>query len=168
MKAISLWQPYASLVGIKEIETRSWYTKYRGPLAIHATAHTPGGYRAYAFYEPFKEAFIKMGLLNRKSKDRSIELPEGAIVYTCKMVECTLIKTDGLYKVPDGMPVMGPKSFTEFYAPLPSEPERSFGDYTPGRFAWTLKDIKRLPKPIPVRGHQGLWEWEPPEGVILP
>jgi hypothetical protein len=38
MKALSLWQPWATLVsiGAKRIETRSWPTKYRGPLAIHA------------------------------------------------------------------------------------------------------------------------------------
>ena len=38
MKAISLWQPWASLMayGFKTIETRSWATLYRGPLLIHA------------------------------------------------------------------------------------------------------------------------------------
>ena len=38
MKAISLWQPWASLMahGMKTIETRDWYTFYRGPLIIHA------------------------------------------------------------------------------------------------------------------------------------
>ncbi|TRU31740.1 MAG: ASCH domain-containing protein [Microcystis aeruginosa Ma_QC_B_20070730_S2] len=38
MKAISLWQPWASLVanGLKLYETRGWPTKYRGVLAIHA------------------------------------------------------------------------------------------------------------------------------------
>ena len=38
MKALSLWQPWASLVAlrVKTIETRSWSTSYRGPLAIHA------------------------------------------------------------------------------------------------------------------------------------
>lgn len=38
MKALSLWQPWASaiFVGLKEYETRSWKTKYRGPLLIHA------------------------------------------------------------------------------------------------------------------------------------
>lgn len=36
--ALTLWQPWAWLVAeeIKEFETRSWATKYRGPLAIHA------------------------------------------------------------------------------------------------------------------------------------
>ena len=38
MRAISLWQPWASLIadGYKQVETRSWSTGYRGPLAIHA------------------------------------------------------------------------------------------------------------------------------------
>ena len=37
--ALSLTQPWASLVidGRKHVETRSWKTRYRGPLAIHAT-----------------------------------------------------------------------------------------------------------------------------------
>lgn len=39
MKALSLWQPFASLIADrrKTIETRSWEMLYRGPLAIHAT-----------------------------------------------------------------------------------------------------------------------------------
>jgi hypothetical protein len=38
MKTLSLWQPWASLMAyeFKRIETRSWATKYRGPLLIHA------------------------------------------------------------------------------------------------------------------------------------
>lgn len=38
MRALSLWQPWASLIadGRKKIETRHWPMHYRGPLAIHA------------------------------------------------------------------------------------------------------------------------------------
>jgi hypothetical protein len=38
VKAITLQQPWASLIalGAKSVETRSWSTAYRGPLAIHA------------------------------------------------------------------------------------------------------------------------------------
>jgi hypothetical protein len=38
VKAISLWQPWASLIarGVKRHETRHWSTPYRGPIAIHA------------------------------------------------------------------------------------------------------------------------------------
>lgn len=54
------------------------------------------------------------------------------------------------------------------YQRLPDEPELSFGDYSPGRFAWLLADIRPLSQPIPARGAQGLWDWQVPEGVVLP
>jgi len=39
IRGLSLTQPWASLIaiGVKKIETRSWRTHYRGPLAIHAS-----------------------------------------------------------------------------------------------------------------------------------
>lgn len=39
MKALTIWQPYAQAIaaGLKKYETRSWATRYRGPLAIHAS-----------------------------------------------------------------------------------------------------------------------------------
>ena len=38
MKAITVCEPYASYIadGVKQFETRSWATKYRGSLLIHA------------------------------------------------------------------------------------------------------------------------------------
>jgi hypothetical protein len=52
MKAITLHQPWATLVAIeqKKIETRSWPTSYRGPLAIHAAKTMPD----------YKEAWINL------------------------------------------------------------------------------------------------------------
>ncbi len=39
MKALTIWQPYAAAIkqGLKTYETRSWPTKYRGPIVIHAS-----------------------------------------------------------------------------------------------------------------------------------
>lgn len=39
MKALTLWDPWASLIALelKRYETRSWATRYRGPLAIHSS-----------------------------------------------------------------------------------------------------------------------------------
>jgi ASCH domain len=39
VKALAIRQPYAALVvaGIKDVENRSWRTRYRGPLLIHAS-----------------------------------------------------------------------------------------------------------------------------------
>lgn len=50
MKAISLWQPWASAIalGHKRIETRHWSTSYRGPIAIHAAKRWTRDERDYA------------------------------------------------------------------------------------------------------------------------
>ena len=45
--------------------------------------------------------------------------------------------------------------------------ERAFGDYSPGRFAWRLWDVQRLPRPVAARGYQRLWNWNP-GGPITP
>ena len=39
MKVLSIKEPWASLImnGTKRIETRSWKTKYRGEIYIHAS-----------------------------------------------------------------------------------------------------------------------------------
>ena len=43
MRALSLMQPWASalFLGLKHYETRSWPTRYRGPLLIHAAKGFP-------------------------------------------------------------------------------------------------------------------------------
>jgi hypothetical protein len=55
MKALSLWQPWATLIALKkkQIETRSWRTTYRGPLAIHAAKSYPQEARDLCSTEPF-------------------------------------------------------------------------------------------------------------------
>lgn len=42
--------------------------------------------------------------------------------------------------------------------------EEPWGDYTPGRWAWLLTDVRRLEAPIPVRGAQGVWR--PDEDLV--
>lgn len=49
---------------------------------------------------------------------------------------------------------------------VPAEPERSFGDYTPGRFAWFLHNVRQLPEPVDAKGALGLWEWKANRGPI--
>jgi hypothetical protein len=62
MKALSLIQPWASLIvlGEKRIETRSWPTRHRGHLAIHANKNLPddrrrlcNGHRRFVKAQPW-------------------------------------------------------------------------------------------------------------------
>lgn len=45
MKALTIWQPYAQAfaAGLKKYETRSWPTRYRGPIAVHASVRKMNG-----------------------------------------------------------------------------------------------------------------------------
>lgn len=173
MKAISLTQPWATLIaiGAKAIETRSWRTEYRGPLAIHAAKGLGpvGGQRGLqglCSTEPFcsvLNAAMKAWDTPPKSLREMVErpfMPLGAIVAVCDLISCE--ETD-----PDGWPGPGRYSFGNrsnsdcrfvLEWPVP-EPERSFGDYSPGRFMWLLANVRPLPKPIPAKGALGLWEW---------
>ncbi len=40
MKCLTVWQPWAELIvmGVKDVENRSWPTRHRGPILIHAAA----------------------------------------------------------------------------------------------------------------------------------
>lgn len=54
MKALSLTQPWASLIidGRKKIETRSWPVNYRGEFAIHAARSVDREACAHFGYDP--------------------------------------------------------------------------------------------------------------------
>ncbi|OPZ65919.1 MAG: ASCH domain protein [Firmicutes bacterium ADurb.Bin506] len=140
MKAITLWQPWATLIacGAKHYETRSWPTSYRGPIAIHAaTKPAPKTFSTIIPYETSKAMFEHLMPLGIYFP---ADLPHGAIVATAELVNC----------VPTGR------------KPGPGFQERQFGDWTPGRYAWELANVKMLPKPIPAKGAQGLWDWNGP------
>ena len=68
IRGLSLWQPYANFCrdGKKRYETRSWYTSYIGPLAIHASKN--------------RTETLRSGL--------ETEGPFGAIVAVGRLVAC--------------------------------------------------------------------------------
>ncbi len=149
---ITLYNPHAMLVALNEKgnETRGWYTKYRGPLAIHAGAYR--GWKDLISQEPFKSVLAKHGYVNWK------DLPFGAVVAICNLVDCQKIvfRDYTFAKLENGTYV--------------KDNERAFGDYAPGRYAWILKDIHPLKTPIQVKGRQGIWnfDYEPYQIAIDP
>jgi len=155
MKALTLTQPWASLVavGAKRIETRSWRTSYRGPLAIHAAKGFPGEAKRFCESKIVQEALgwqyePNWNLTAVKSKSIHV----GCVIAICDLVDCKEILKD--------MPPCLPTFYQNRYMVAPAAPELYFGDYTPGRYGWLLENIKVLPEPIPAKGALSLWEWE--------
>jgi len=138
MKALSLTQPWASLVqiGAKKVETRSWYTSYRGPLVIHAAKGYPAWARATAAEPAFADA-----LGCNCDPDN---LPRGAGLCVVNLIAC--VKTTELHK----LDAIGFRL---------SVNEITFGDYGDRRYAWALEHEHDFVQPIPAKGALGLWQW---------
>ncbi len=132
MYAISLLQPWASLVimGAKKIETRSWSTRHRGCILIHASQGKAG--EIFAEDPPFKKYIQDFKAL-----------PFGAIIGS--------VTIDKILRVEDfDMPDAAMEALTM--------EEKAFGDYTTGRYGWVLTDPVPFKNPIPARGMPGLWK----------
>jgi activating signal cointegrator 1 len=162
-KVLTLTQPWASLIacGAKQVETRSWKTDYRGPILIHAAqgfpaeakeyARTPEVSRLLGLPHPdlgedpnLSEVTRTLGLpYPQRLRDPTILLPRGEIVATATLTD--ILSTDSV--------LIG----------LLSDQEISFGDYTTGRWAWYLSDVRPVDPPVPAKGRLGLWEMPWPD-----
>lgn len=147
MRVLTLTQPWATLIaiGAKQWETRSWQMPYRGPLAIHAAKELAGMTRKQFHYlcttPPFAAVLQQAGYA-AADVVLSQHLPRGVILATCTLVD--IVPTDAL---PPG--TIGAQ-------------EEAFGDYSSGRFAWRLANVRLLAEPIPARGALGLWTFNHP------
>lgn len=169
MKALTIWQPWASLVacGVKKYETRSWSTKYRGPIAIHSALKPFPECWQWSVSEKAKEVILRRMGLSENFEHEKI-FPPGCVIATARLVDVWRIVhypgTD--IEVARSNPIGAESMTNDKHAPdfgnfiVPTNDEIAIGDWTPGRYAWELDDIELLPLPIPAKGRQGLWNWE--------
>lgn len=149
MKAITIWQPYASLVAenFKKIETRGWQTHYRGKLAIHAAKKT------------FKEADFLDNLLELQSAANQKPDEAQAVIdwyhRNCK----SGLQTGAIIAVGHLEAVIPTEDLTDEGLLCPVE--YALGGYGPERFGWCLSNIKKLENPVITNGKQGIWNVSP-------
>lgn len=142
VQAISLWQPYASLIAakVKRFETRSWRAPGRlvgQRIAIHAAARRPTAAELDALGGIVAE--VLGGYWQRR-------IPYGAVVCTAAIAGC--------YQVTRWN---GPAPILEHIGEIRDD---GFGDYTPGRYCWELTDVDVCDPPVPAKGAQGFWNWD--------
>lgn len=136
MKAITICQPYAELIacGEKRVENRTWPTRHRGQIYIHA-----GKNRQWLDTE-----FTKDGYEIDRPTGIYLEMMDfGALIATANLIDCLPID-----------PVMR-GAYDEQYPWLRAHKHAS------GPWCWVLDYVRRLPQPIPYRGAQGLFDAEP-------
>jgi activating signal cointegrator 1 len=158
MKVLSLWQPYATAISLslKTIETRSFSTNYRGPLAIQATKHSPVESLELSVEDPvIRRALLEKCLRFREAFAQGIPrpwriFPAGALLCVTELIDCC--------------PTFSSRANVAVFSRHPKRlnpQELAFGNYVPGRYGWVLDKIQPLPSPIPYSGHQGLRDLDP-------
>ncbi len=142
MRVISLWEPWSTLVAIwaKRFETRSWDTFNRGVLAIHAAKRFGSDQKAMCSREPFKTALAREGI----DHWRKLVPTLGHVLAITILTNCQEVGKD----------IVSLEEYTN--------EDLAFGDWSEGRFIWTLEDVVRLVTPVPAKGAQGFWVWQPP------
>lgn len=188
VKVLNMYQPWASLVaiGAKEYETRSWACRYQGPLAIYATKHVEAGdmtwvddcdslahaHLARHFPSPLGAYGRDDGPEHRLSR----QLPFGKIVAMTYLEGCAAIPAPGPLRMDNRIGLTWtvnrpgqPPLFAHVQVDEDSD-EVAFGDWSPFRFAWSLRNVVGLHTPIAARPtNQGMWDWEidPDLAVLL-
>lgn len=174
MKAISLWQPWASLIacGDKPFETRHWPPPREligQRIGIHAAKkvdreavglvedliygqHHAGGFeladRLAKTFDRCPDAL--MGVFGNAA------MPAGAVVCTVLLIgayQCGEPIKDGLVKIARR------REMPEIAHIDPGGiPTDDFGDYAPGRWAWRVTDVQIVNPPAAVIGRQGFFD----------
>ena len=175
MKVISLWQPWASLIacGAKPYETRDWAPPAAligQTIAIHAAKKVDKDAAAMATDIMYGQFDNHGGLAERleaswggdecadelMGKFGDTVMPVGCVVCTARLdaafqlgdraEDTAFPAAQTLHRITSRqMPVC----FTIRYD--------DFGDYSPGRWAWLLRDVRPLIPPPPVKGAQGFF-----------
>jgi hypothetical protein len=140
MKAITIWQPYATLImlGLKQYETRCWGTSYRGPLILHAAKRWDEDRERDCdrVAELLREQTFTAGSLGDE-KLRLFYTPMGETLGKA----LGIVDLQACSQMHDGG----------------SDFENQVGSFGPGRFGWKCASPKLFEDPISHQGKQGLW-----------
>lgn len=154
IRGFSLLQPWASGMefGAKTVETRDWSTKYRGWLAIAASARFAPEDRDMIEAQVFRDVL-------RPHYPTWKDYPLGhilAVVHLDDVVptERFIVRDDTRIVVRE---TIGQHAGKVIIGPV----EHAFGNYDPKRYGWITSHLKRLPRPVKCTGALGLWQIPP-------
>ena len=166
MKAISLWQPWATLIAIKakQIETRSWHPgegMIGKRIAIHAAKRWTQEEADTCSFDPFCKVLREHYGFHPDDPHCSFRdnLPFGMVIATARLEVCVPTEMTRLTPrdwLPVGYQVV--KNEHERICRVDISPQESeFGNYAANRWAWLLSDIHALANPFPFKGAQGFF-----------
>lgn len=158
MKALSLMQPWATLVAIgeKQFETRSRNWTYRGDFLIHASKKMNDEAKRLARTDLVKNICSTAGIEELQlGKIIGIATIEGS--YETQLADDFFFEQPNLY--PTGK--LSQKAI-EIEWDINVKREKALGDYSPGRYFYELHSAKMFKHFVPVNGSVILgWDFDP-------
>jgi hypothetical protein len=151
MKALTVWQPWASLImiGAKPFEFRGWDFAKREPALVDATIVLHAGARPVRANE-IEDLWQRLGteddttgLVAEKAREL---LTRVRAAYKNRLLPLAA----GLGTVRLGRP----RNAGTIFGRTMADSDRGAFNY-----AWPLTDIAPFAAPIPMRGAQGFWHW---------
>ncbi|GIO40104.1 hypothetical protein J41TS12_49650 [Paenibacillus antibioticophila] len=149
MKAITIKQPWATLIAVEEkkFETRSWPTRYRGQIAIHAGKQVD---KAACMSEKVRSVLANHGYGSPE------DLPTGAVIAVGELTACYQIQS---FSEGERDVILAHNDKFVHLSVERDALEICFGDYSEGRYAWEIRGLNKLTLPAPCQGKLGLWSW---------
>lgn len=166
MKALTIWQPWASLImmGAKPFEFRGWKppsSLIGQRIAIHAGARPVKVFEVRALLasmrgdsrdtNPCLHAEIAIPILERV--DAAFEKSPDTLFGTREQLTLPLSCVLGTAIL--GRPITGDRAAQQFGYDAGNDSDRE-GTFN---WAWPLTDIEHFEPPVNVRGAQGLWDF---------
>lgn len=161
-RVLSIRQPYASLIlaGRKWCENRTWQTRHRGPLLIHASQTID------------RDAVEDLADELTAASLTADTLPTGAIIGVAWLADCRteleiyrcFHDPDDPDSTPENVPADSRLMRMAMFRQLAAVPESA--DYVCGPECWIFSQYHQFADPIPAAGKLNLWRYDLPDGMI--
>ena len=135
MKVITIKQPFATLIaeGLKEYEFRTWKTKYRGDILIHAGKGVD------------KKAMKRFEHLN-------LEYPTGCIIAKATITDCIYVDDQFANGLAQKDPLV-------YYGIIHKKDYKERYDKEWDGYGFKLENIQKI-NPIEINGKLSLWDYD--------
>ena len=143
MKTITVKQPWAWLIieGVKDIENRTWPTKFRGRVLIHAAAKPWTWQSLLKYLTPAMKSVFDKGGASRTWLDC---LTKGKIIGSVEIVDCV---------------INHPSVWAE-KSQLSENADDGWLYFDHPTYNWVLANPIKFPEPIPAKGKLSFWEFD--------
>lgn len=142
--AISLWQPWASLIFVSDHGSRKLHETRSYPVPPHYMGERIAIHAAKRPISKGIDSDLELLCIDVFGTDFRKSLPRGAVLGTVLIDQWTATQ------------YCGPETDVDAIA----------GDWTDGRYAWRLRNPMQLASPLPQQGRQGWFQVDLPEGAV--